>query len=164
MTRGRAGASNGTAGHRLSNRTRPGLNWWLSSRTRSEGRPADRPRSSSCPQPPRVPRAPCPGPGRAFSWKGRKVMSNRALRSVVTGAVRLGLLAWGTGELYATMAQKGSVSGKVLGADGKPAVGLGLRMEQEVPMGMQKPGNKAAWGDAGPNPLQNRDGGNKEIG
>lgn len=64
-------------------------------------------------------------------------MSRRALSSVVSLCVVAALLAWAAAPVVASMAEKGSISGRVLMSDGKPAQ-LTLRLEQTVPMGMDK--------------------------
>ena len=92
-------------------------------------------------------------------------MSRRALSSVVSVCVVAALLAWAAAPVVAAaMAEKGSISGRVLMSDGKPAQ-IPLRLEQTVPMGMDKGDRKprASWIGSGATELQGEKQGNVKI-
>jgi len=92
-------------------------------------------------------------------------MSRRALFNVSSLCVVAGLLAWAAGSaVAASMVEKGSLSGRVLMSDGKPAA-IALRLEQTVPMGVDKGDRKprASWIDSGATGLQGERQGNVKI-
>ena len=92
-------------------------------------------------------------------------MSRRALLTLSGLCVAGVLLAWVAGPVAASMmADKGSVSGRVLMSDGKPAA-ISLRLEQTVPMGVDKGDRKprASWIDSGATTLQGERQGNVKI-
>src|SRR5687768_11339110 len=85
----------------------------------------------------------------------RHVLRNRLALTVLALALAL---AGGAGWLHAQNAQKGSVSGTVLSVDGKPMVGLALRLERTEPIGAGDGGGskrkRAAGWDNGAEGLQ----------
>jgi hypothetical protein len=94
----------------------------------------------------------------AYNWIhrfGRQIMTrtthNRMLTVCLTGLVTLV-----SGALYAALADKGSLSGQVLGEDGKPLVGLALRLERTDPAGAGGGGKQGRFAgfDSGARGLQ----------
>ena len=68
---------------------------------------------------------------------------------------------FGAAQAAALLEGKGSLSGTVLGADGKPAVGLALRLEFDTPAEAGTPGGvrskgKISIGDSGARELQGK--------
>ena len=85
---------------------------------------------------------------------------------MVLAALALALaLAGGAGWLYAQDAkQKGSVSGTILSVDGKPMVGLAVRLERTEPMGAGDGATKRKRAAGWDNSATNLQGGVKIVG
>ena len=97
-------------------------------------------------------------------------MHKNTLRDFVAVAT-LALVGWFAADaVHAAMADKGSLGGTVMTHDGKPAVGLTLKLEQTKPMGIRggkgSGKGKSGFGNgSGANGLQGDDGsgGNVKI-
>ncbi len=78
-------------------------------------------------------------------------MFARFSERLTLGVLVLALLGWmGVTQLQAAADEKGSVSGRVVGMDDKPVVGLALRLERFMPMGAGGgKGGKSTGSDSG---------------
>jgi hypothetical protein len=87
-------------------------------------------------------------------------MRNNSLRAVVAFSALFCLSCFAVVRASAMLEGKGSVSGTVTAEDGKPLVGLALRLEQDIPMGMGPAGGrgkgKSSSGDSGASELQGK--------
>jgi hypothetical protein len=92
----------------------------------------------------------------------QKRMSEHTLRRSLMGSLALVLVVL-AGAGWA-LQEKGSVSGQVLNADGKPLVGLNLRLERTDPATHEGPGGRSViGGQSGASELQSPGGQQKGI-
>jgi len=89
-------------------------------------------------------------------------MRNKSLRVMLALAAAFCFVSFASLQASAMLEGKGSVSGTVTAEDGKPLVGLALRLEQDIPMGMGPAGGtgrgkgKSSSGDSGATELQGK--------
>jgi hypothetical protein len=96
-------------------------------------------------------------------------MRCKSLTYSLVAMLVLVLGSWATVHATTLLEGKGSISGTVKSDDGKPVVGLALRLEQDVPIGMNPGGRgkagkgKVSVGDSGARELQGKPNPNVKI-
>ena len=77
-------------------------------------------------------------------------MNKLPLARVAASLVVVAVLALVAQTAVALQSGKGTITGTVQTADGKPAVGLNLKLVQDMPIDMRRPGSKGKSTQGGP--------------